>query len=116
MGDYDTIGKTAVEYTENTRHIACLKKQLVDIGEHLVSLGEQLKDSPSSVTVAPNQIQVTRSNPIVIADYTTAISFTALDRENLRFTLEMLGKAESSRRQLERTLRGMGLEELIREA
>lgn len=114
--DHSTIGKTVVEYAENGRHIACLKKQLADIGEHLLTLGEQLRDAPLSVAVTAAEIQVTRPSRMVLADYTTTIPFGALDRENLQHILEMLGKAQKARQQLEKTLRGMGLEDLIREA
>ena len=113
MSDYDTIGKTVIEYTENSRHIACLKKQLSDIGENLVTLGEQLRDDPSSVTIAPTEILVSRPNPIVPASYTTTISADELDMEHLKGILEMLGKAQDSRQQLEQTLTGMRLTELI---
>ena len=105
-----------VEYSENGRHIACLKKQLADIGEHLLTLGEQLRDAPLAVAITPNEIQVTRPSRMAPTDYTTSIPFSVLEKENLQHILELLVSAQQSRQHLERTLRGMRLEDLIRAA
>ena len=113
--DHSTIGKTVADYAENRRHIACLKKQLSDIGEHLLALGEQLASDPLSMVVTPNEIQVPRRGWMLQENHTTAIPLTVSDWENLQHILELLGKAQKSRQQLEKTLRGMGLEELIKE-
>lgn len=113
MSDHETIGKTVVEYAENGRHIACLKKQLADIGDHLTLLGEQLRDAPLSVAVRESAIEVTRSSRMVPTDYVTSIPVMSLDKYYLNQIIEELRGAEQLRERLERTLKGMRLEHLI---
>ena len=115
MGDYNTIGKTVVEYTDNGRHIACLKKQLSDIGEHLALLASQLQQDPSSVSVTPNGIQIVRPHSIVIQDTTTVVPLTVLDNDALQQILVELNQAQQTKEQLDKALRGMRLDELIRD-
>ena len=116
MSDYEMIGKTVVEYTDNSRHIACLKKQLADIGDQLVLLGNKLKDAPMSVTVAPNAIQVTLADRFTAEDHVQAIPLTTLDHAKLQHILSLLTEAQGSRQELDQTLTGMRLPELIRDA
>ena len=115
MSDHSTIGKTVVEYTENSRHIACLSKQLSDIGEHLVALGEMLRDDPSPVNVTTTHIQMVDHGGFTVGPTPTkAIPVAALDQDALVLVLKELIKAKTSHDRLSAALKGMGLEELTR--
>ena len=115
--EHDTIGKTVVEYTANTRRITCLEKQLSDIGEHLVSLGQKLKTAPGSVAATGQGFQVpSRSTWSVAIGETVPIPISAFDTDKIREILSELSEAKRDRERLEKTLRGMGLADLIRES
>ena len=73
LTDHGTIGKTVVEYSDSGRHIACLKKQLSDIGEQLSLLGQTLQDNPVSASSDATGIKIARPHPIAIEDYTTTV-------------------------------------------
>lgn len=115
MTDYNTVGKTVLDYNENCQQIACLKKQLGDIGSHLELLGQQLQGQPSSVTVSSNSVNVSQMHPIVIQEVSTAIPNSELNPETLGAILVALQKAMAAHHKLDNTLRGMGLSESIRE-
>ena len=115
MSDYSTIGKTVMDYNENCRNIACLKKQLFDIGSHLELLGQKLQNQPNSVTVSSGAVRVSQMHQFVIEEHPTVIPPTDLDPDTLRTLLTSLEKALTAHHQLNNSLRGMGLSESIRE-
>ncbi len=115
MPDYDIIGQTVMEYRDNTQRIACLKKRLMDQGKQFVTLGQHLEEKPDSVTIDGRGIHVTDPHPIVITDHTTTMPASVLDLTALQNVLKELAEAERERQQLERTLNGMGLANLLRE-
>jgi hypothetical protein len=116
MVDHSTIGKTVTEYTDNGRHIACLKKRLSDIGRDLANLGEALQSDPGSIQVNAGQVSITKLVRIVGVERAQAIHPSAFNLEALETILDDLAQAVEARERLEVTLRGLKLEELIRDA
>ncbi len=113
MDHYDTVGKTVVEYTDNQRTIACLKKQVSDIGEDLVCLGKELQNNPTLVSVTSEGVRLPVSVPVSVDQQFRTMPLTSMDVENLQRILSNLQEAKRQGNRLEDTLRGMRLPELI---
>ena len=113
MDDYDTIGKTVVEYTDNLRHIACLKKQASDIGEDLVRLGQGLQNDPTLVSVTADSVRLPMDVSVSFDQHFRSMPLTSMDVQKLQRVLCNLKDAEQQGERLEITLRGMRLPELI---
>ena len=112
MSDNDTIGKAAVEYTDNRKHLACVRKDLADMGKALSKLGEALQSQPERIAVKNGRITVTMYNPIVPAQHDETIP--TLDAAWLEAQLHDLQRTTHERGSLEKTLRDLGLGDLVR--
>ncbi len=111
MSDNDTIGKAVVEYTDNRKHLACVLKDLADMGKALSKLSEALQSGPERVAVRNGQIIVTIHNPIVFAQHDETIP--TLDVARLEAQLQDLQRTTRERGSLEKTLRDLGLGDLV---
>ena len=112
---YETIGKTASDYSEIERKIACLEKQMGDIGQDLLALGKHLRDSPSSVTVG-DRIEVPYEGwSVATQPEPTPIPLTSLSIERLRSLSQELRDATAERQRLCSHLSRMGLGNLVQE-
>lgn len=115
--EHATIGKTVIEYTANSRHIACLEKQLSDIGEQLTLLGQKLKNAPGDITAIDRGFQIPDQSPWQVeSGNKITMPFSDFDTAKIREILSELSEAKQDRVKLERTLRGMGLADLIKES
>lgn len=115
MQDDAVIGRTVRDYTDSKRRVACLEKELSDIGEHLIQLGTRMKECPERLTVTANEVIYTASNKVVIGseyDSRTAIPPVHLDRDHWAASLAKLRETKESRSVLCGRLREMGLSEL----
>ena len=101
-----------MDYTEIERRIACIEKQLSDVGKYLIDLGQTLKDSPAQVAVGES-IQIPNLGwSATIPTNPTSIPLTALDVNLLRSTTEALTEATREREHLLQHLQRMGLQNL----
>ena len=110
------MGKIVREYRDNAQEIACLKKQLADVGGHLSLLGQHLQENPSSVMVNAQGIRVTQPNPYVLENMTTTITRDTMDPDRLQGMVSALSAALNVQARLRATLDGMGLNTLFKEA
>lgn len=117
MSDHEMIGKTVVEYAENGRHAACVKKRLADLGRDLVRLGQALQEESPAITVTGSAFLVQARPPrMVPLDHRDTVAFSTLDPEAIQQTLGDLAETEAAGEALAQTLRGLRLPELIRDA
>ncbi len=101
-----------MDYMETERNIACLEKQLSDIGKALIDLGTALRETPNHVAV-----QEVIHVPYIgwTVEYKPApvsIPLATLDVNNLRSITVALADAMKERDRLLPQLRRMGLQDL----
>lgn len=111
MSSDETVGRTVTEYSENRKHLACVRKDLADWGKALSALGNTMQEYPEGVRVEDGNITVTRVSQVVATTYTQNIP--PLDAERLDALLDDLRNTDNERKSLESTLRRMGLSDLI---
>lgn len=112
MSDHSTIGKAVMDYMETERNIACLEKQLSDIGKALIDLGTALRETPDHVAVqevihVPYTGWTPDDNPAPIS-----IPLATLDVNDLGSITAALADAMKERDRLLPQLRRMGLQDL----
>ena len=112
MSDYSTIGKTVMDYKETETNIACLEKQLSDIGKALVDLGTAWRESPSQVTIQEAILIPRTGFTVAIHPEPVSIPLTVLDVNNLRDIALALAEATKERDRLLAQLQRMGLQGL----
>ena len=118
MSDDSTIGKTVKEYTANRQHVACLEKQLSDIGTQLVKIGDMLSNDAERVTVSQHHVQISNPNKFAIGsewDTKEDVAREDLDPGKWHGLLEDLAKSQEIDGRLAKSLRTMNLADLIRE-
>ena len=116
MQDDAVIGRTVRDYTESKRKVACVERQLADIGEGLVQIGTRMKECPGRVIVSGEGVVYTAENPVVgDPDYDTKKLVTNQDL-SVEFWATLLSDLKTwknKRRELGGHLRAMGLADLV---
>ncbi len=111
--DNSTIGKTVSDYEAIKKHIACVKKELLDVGTALAVLGQALRDNPDSVRVDDGAVNITSPSPILGRPSTRTIDGSTFDVNGIDRLLSDLAQSTQDRTRLEATLRDLNLGGLI---